>query len=251
MHVGQSRCLFLYFCVDYLQWITSVFGPAIGFIHNHMMEKSRAFSFGDIQNLEPRFRTTFINSLGGFKSLALIGTRNKKGETNLAIFNSIVHLGASPPLIGFIVRPDSVDRHTLSNILETGELTINHVQEDFYERAHQTSARYPEGVSEFTETGLTEEFLFGMYAPFVKESVVQIGAAFRQRIDISENGTVMIVAKIKHVVIPEGILQKDGYLDLHKAGTITCSGLDSYYRTEPIARLAYAKPTMMAEKNHS
>ena len=219
-------------------------------IRMDMVKNSRAFSLNDIQNLESRFRTTFINSLGGFKSLALIGTRNKKGETNLAIFNSIVHLGASPPLIGFIIRPDSVDRHTLSNILETGELTINHVQEDFYERAHQTSARYPEGVSEFAETGLTEEYQFGMYAPFVKESAVQIGAAFRQRIDISENGTVMIVAKIKHVVIPEGILQKDGYLDLHKAGTITCSGLDSYHRTEPIARLAYAKPTRLTEKNN-
>jgi hypothetical protein len=213
-----------------------------------MTNHNGIFSLDDILKAETRFRTTFINSLGGFKSLALIGTRNKKGVTNLAVFNSLVHLGASPPLVGFIVRPDSVERHTLSNILETGELTINHVQEDFFERAHQTSARYPDDVSEFSAVGLTEEFRFGMYAPFVKESSVKIGAAFRQRIDIAENGTVMIVAKIKHVCVPENTIQADGYIDLQKAGTITCSGIDSYHRTEPIARLTYAKADRMPNK---
>jgi hypothetical protein len=29
---------------------------------------------------------------------------------------------------------------------------------------------------------------------------------------------------------------------LQKAGSITCVGLDGYYRTEKIARLSYAKP---------
>lgn len=213
-----------------------------------MISTSREFSPSDLLELEGRYRTTLINSIGGFKSLALIGTRNKRGETNLAVFNSIVHLGANPPLIGFIVRPDSVDRHTLSNILETSELTINHVQENFFERAHQTSARYPNGVSEFSATGLTEEYRFGMYAPFVAESVIKIGASFRQRIDIAENGTVMIIAKIKHIVVPEDALHEDGYVDLACAGTITCNGLDAYHRTETIGRLTYAKPDRFPEK---
>lgn len=51
-----------------------------------------------IGNLEDRKRVSLINSLSGFKSLNLIGTiNNNQGQTNLAIFNSVVHIGANPP----------------------------------------------------------------------------------------------------------------------------------------------------------
>ncbi len=212
---------------------------------------NKEFHLTDILAFEQRFRATFINSLGGFKSLALIGTRSREGNTNLAIFNSLFHIGANPPLFGFIVRPDSVDRHTLNNILETGEFTVNHVREVFYEKAHQTSARYPSDISEFATTQLTEEYKAGYYAPFVKESHIQIGAHFTQKIDIQENGTIMIIAKIKSVSIPEDCIQTDGFVDLEKAGTITVSGIDSYHRTEKIARLAYAKPFIKTSELNS
>jgi len=209
---------------------------------------TKEFNLNDILAFEQRFRATFINSLGGFKSLSLIGTRSREGNTNLAVFNSLFHIGANPPLFGFIVRPDSVDRHTLNNILETGEFTVNHIREAFYENAHQTSARYPNEISEFEATHLTEEYKAGYYAPFVKESHIQIGAHFTQKIDIQENGTIMIIAKIKSVSIPLDCLQIDGFVDIEKAGTITVSGLDSYHRTEKIARLTYAKPNTRPEK---
>lgn len=50
-----------------------------------------------IGTLEDRKRIALINSLSGFKSLNLIGTINNQGQTNLAIFNSVVHIGANPP----------------------------------------------------------------------------------------------------------------------------------------------------------
>ncbi len=107
------------------------------------------FTYDDIMRLEQRYRAMFINSIGGFKSVVLIGSKNKAGQTNLAIFNSLFHVGANPPLVGFIIRPDSVERHTLRNILETGVFTINHIHESFFIQAHQTSARYPKEISEF------------------------------------------------------------------------------------------------------
>ena len=45
-----------------------------------------------IVNMEKHLRTAFVNSLSGFKSLNLIGTKNTYGKTNLAIFNSVVHI---------------------------------------------------------------------------------------------------------------------------------------------------------------
>ncbi len=202
----------------------------------------------DINNFEQRYRATLINSLGGFKSLVLIGTRNKEGKSNLAIFNSFFHLGANPPLFGIIIRPDSVERHTLSNILETGVFTVNHVNEDFYKQAHQTSARYPADVSEFDAAGLTEENKPGIYAPFVKESSIKITASFRQKIEVEANGTIMIIGKINHISLPENCLSEDGFIDIEKAGTITCSGLDSYHTTKRLSRLTYAKPDKLPQE---
>ncbi|MDZ4664772.1 MAG: flavin reductase [Bacteroidota bacterium] len=207
----------------------------------------KKFTLENILNFEQRYRATFINSLGGFKSLVLIGTKSKSGNSNLAVFNSLFHLGAHPPMVGFIIRPDSAERHTLNNILETGSLTINHVSEEFYKQAHQTSARYPNDVSEFGAVNLSEEYDEEHFAPFVQESEVKIGAEFVRKINVEENGTIIIIAKIKLVSLPEYGLMKDGFIDLEKAGTITCTGVDAYYRVKKIARLSYAKPNKLPD----
>lgn len=195
----------------------------------------------DLMAMEKRRRANLINSAGGFKSVWLIGTKDKQGKTNLAVFNSIVHIGASPPLIAFVVRPDSVDRHTLSNILDTGYYTVNHLNENIYKKGHQTSARYPKEISEFNAVGLTESYKDDLLAPYVGESNVQLGIKFEQRIDLSINGTILIIGRITHLYFPKDCLSEDGFLDLEKAGTITGSGLDSYHKTQRLERLCYAK----------
>ena len=191
---------------------------------------------------EQRKRANFINSIGGFKSVCLIGTKNKSGQTNLAIFNSIVHIGANPTLIGFFVRPDSVDRHTLEYIMETGLYTINHINENMYINAHQTSARYPQSISEFKEVNLTEEYLNNFIVPYVKESHIKLGVEFKEKINIQLNGTILLIGEIKNIYIAPNCIKEDGFIDLELAGTITCSGLDSYHTTHKLARLSYAKP---------
>ena len=195
----------------------------------------------DLIQMEQRKRAHLINSVGGFKSVCLIGTVDKIGQTNLAIFSSIVHIGANPPLISFIMRPDSVERHTLANILETGSYTINHLNASIYKQAHQSSARYAKEVSEFDATGLSTEYKGNCKAPFVKESNVQLELDFKQRIDLTINNTIMIIGEIKNIYFPEGCMQEDGFMDIEKAGTITCSGLDSYHLSKSLARLPYAK----------
>ena len=199
-------------------------------------------SNAQIMDMEQRKRAQLINSISGFRSVALIGTTDTKGQTNLAIFSSIIHIGSNPPLLSFIMRPDSVERHTLTNILETGFYTINHINAGIYEKAHQTSARYPKNVSEFDATGLTPAFKNDFVAPFVAESHIQIGMEFKERINISINQTSMIIGEIKFVNYPANCLLDDGFVDIEKAGTITSSGVDSYHTTQLLQKLEYAKP---------
>ncbi len=201
----------------------------------------------DLMAMEKRLRGNLINSAGGFKSVCLIGTIDNVGQTNLAIFSSIVHIGASPPLIAFIVRPDSVERNTLTNILQTKYYTMNHLNENIYKNGHQTSARYPKEISEFDAVGLTKEFKDAFLAPYVKESNIQLGIQFKERIDLTVNGTILIIGEIQHLYFPKDCLCDDAFLDLEKANTISCSGLDSYHKTQRLARLSYAKVDKKAE----
>ena len=151
-------------------------------------------------------------------------------------------MGANPPLIGMIFRPSPPERNTYSNIIETGFYTINHVNETIYKQAHQTSARYDKEISEFEITGLTPEYKDAFFAPYVAESNIQLGIEFKEKIDLTINNTTLIIGEIKHIYIPENCLSKDGFVDIEKANTVTCSGLDSYHKTVQLDRLSYAKP---------
>lgn len=203
--------------------------------------KLNQISFDQIMNMEKQERVHFANSLGGFKSVGLIGTKNKSNQTNLAIVDSILNIGSNPPLFGIVFRPGVVERHTLENILETGFYTINHITEKIHKQAHQTSARYDRTCSEFDETGLIPEYKNGFLAPFVKESNVKLAMEFKEKVTLSINNTVLIIGELKDVYFPENCLQKDGFLDIEKAASLTCSGLDSYHKTTRISRLSYAK----------
>ena len=196
----------------------------------------------DLQNLETRYRANLVNSLGGFKSLVLIGTRNEYGQENLATFSSLFHLGANPALCGIIIRPGTPGHNTLGNILNTGFYTLNQVHPGILQQAHQCSAKYPEGMSEFQATGLIPEYIPEIPAPFVSESRVKFACELVQKTEIVLNGTYLIIGKIVYIHVPDGIVGEDGYMDLEAAETLTCSGLDSYHQTRRVGRLAYARP---------
>ena len=197
----------------------------------------------DKNSYDKRDWIRLVNSLSGFKSANLLGTVNAAGNTNLSMISSCFHLGANPPLLGFILRPHSPSspRHSLLNINETGFFTLNHINETMYKQAHQTSARYPYEVSEFTEVGLTEETIGGFTAPFVKESLVQLGLKCVEVLNIEANNTTLVIGEIQKIHIPKESLKEDGFIDLEACGSLCVSGLDSYHTTSRLSRLSYAK----------
>ena len=196
----------------------------------------------EIAQLEQRYRRAFINSLAGFRQAVLIGTRSLDGKNNLAIFNSLIHLGANPALFGLMSRPDSVQRDTLQNILETKEYTLNFIKAAHYKKAHQTSARYAKGISEFEKVGFTPFYHSGFGAPFVGEAVVKIAMKFEESIPITLNGTILIIGSIMQVDINDGIVGEDGFVNLSASEVLISQGLDAYFSSTEIGRLPYAKP---------
>lgn len=188
------------------------------------------------------YRAKFINSLSGFKSANLIGTQDLNGQSNIAIFSSVVHLGASPALVGFVMRPDNGSRHTLDNIISTKQYTINQVSAEFYSKAHQSSARYPKEQSEFTQSGLSAHYVGNIKAPFVKESRLKYAVKLKEILPISLNNTQFIIGEITHVICDRMAIKEDGYIDIEALETVSVSGLDSYHKSKRLSRLSYAKP---------
>ncbi|HRH47559.1 MAG TPA: flavin reductase [Panacibacter sp.] len=195
-----------------------------------------------IKSWERFYRANFINCLTGFKSVSLIGTVNSSGQPNLAVFSSIVHLGSDPALVGYINRPRAAAPDTLANIESTGFYSINHIQESFVQKAHQTSAKYESGVNEFEATGLTTEFKPGIIAPFVAESNVKYAMKLLEIVPITHNNTFLVIGSITDIFIDETVLKPDGFLAIEEAGSIASLGGDGYYNAQLISRFQYAKP---------
>jgi len=201
------------------------------------------------QSWERFYRANFINSLTGFKSASLIGTINAQGVPNLGMFSSMVHIGSDPALIGYINRPVAAAPHTLANIMANSFYTVNHIHASFVDKAHQTSAKYPDGVNEFAEVGLTEEYFDGISVPFVKESSIKYLLSLKEVVPITLNDTFLVIGQLEQVLIsPTMQPTADGFLALDQIGSICSNGLDAYYNSTLIDRYAYAKPGKATEK---
>lgn len=186
-------------------------------------------------------KLNLINSCTGFKPANLIATKSIEGTTNVAIFSSVTHLGSSPSLIGFIVRPTTVPRDTYKNIMESGFFTVNHITVDMIADAHHTSANYDSGISEFDKTNLEEEYKDDIKIPFVKGSPVQLYCKFVNEYFIKENDTIHIIASIEHIYYDEVLEHKDGWLQLDKGNIVALNGVDGYFLPKLIDRFQYAR----------
>jgi flavin reductase (DIM6/NTAB) family NADH-FMN oxidoreductase RutF len=199
------------------------------------------FSADDITALDRTYRTNLINQISGVRTAFLAGTVNGSGQTNLALFNTLLHVGANPPLLGLVFRPLTAPRHTYDNIRETGVFTLNLVHQDLIEPAHVCSAKFPREVSEFDAAELTPEYRFDFPAPFVGESRLQLAMSWEEEHEIQSNQTIFMVARIRHIRLLEAALTADGHLDTQVTQPAGVSGLDTYFGVEFIRQLEYAR----------
>ena len=196
----------------------------------------------DIDKMSKIFRLNLINSITGYKSANLIGTKTDDKINNVAVFSSVTHLGSDPPLIGFITRPENGNRNTYNNILKNKLFTINHIVKNQIISAHQSSAKYPKNVSEFNKTDLKAEFKNNFDAPFVKDSPVQIGCSFVNKYFIKENKTTLMIGQVEMLFINKKLVIEDGFVQLDKEDVIAVNGLDGYALPKLIKRIPYARP---------
>ncbi|WP_025742700.1 flavin reductase family protein [Aquimarina pacifica] len=200
------------------------------------------YTLQDLTDMPSRYRANLMNSCTGYKPCNLLGTKGKNEKTNLAIFNSITHIGSNPPLLSFVLRPTTVARNTYQNIKETGFFTINQVHKDMIADAHHTSAKYEDDISEFDKTDLISTYRNDFFAPYVDKSPIQLGCSYVNEYLIKENNTILVIGAVEHLYLSNELIHPDGWVQLDKAETVSSIGLDGYALPEVLNRFAYAKP---------
>jgi flavin reductase (DIM6/NTAB) family NADH-FMN oxidoreductase RutF len=200
------------------------------------------FTETDIDNLEHLYKINLINSCSGYKSANLIGSKSEKGVENVAVFSSVTHIGSSPAIFGFFLRPTTVLRNTYENLKSSGYYTINHIHKNIIKDAHHTSAKYDAAISEFNMTDLESEYKNKFYAPFVKGAPIQMAMKFLEEHHIKANNTILVIGKITGLYIEDQLISDDGFVDLVKGKVAAINGLDGYVIPQERVRFGYQRP---------
>lgn len=187
------------------------------------------------------FRINFFNTLSGIRSVWMVGTQNRAGVKNLGLFNSLVHIGASPPLLALIFRPHTVPRHTLENISDSGLYTVNSVTRALMDKAHRTAEKFGAQEDEFEILGFTPWYFAGHPAtPAVAESPLKILLRFAEKHLITSNQTQLVVGEVLDVYIDDdAAVKSDGSIDHQRLGHVAVSGLNDYYAISHIKRMEH------------
>ncbi|TWO31697.1 flavin oxidoreductase [Seonamhaeicola sediminis] len=202
----------------------------------------RYFSESDIQNLNHIYKINLINSCSGYKSANLIGSISEDGNENVAVFSSVTHIGSSPAMLGFFLRPTTVLRNTYENLKVTGQYTINHIHKNITSEAHHTSAKYDADISEFDVTNLEAEYKPKCIAPFVKGAPIQLAMQYIEEYPIKANNTILVIGKVKGLYVNSGLIEEDGFINLSKAEVAAINGLDGYVIPKEKVRYGYQRP---------
>lgn len=188
------------------------------------------------------------------RPIAFVSTINRAGQVNLSPFSFFNIFGSNPPILIFSparrVR-DNTTKHTLDNLLEVPECTVNIVDFAMVEQMSLASTEYEQGVNEFIKAGLTPQA--GHYvqgqgllqsAPLVKESPLSLECKVQQIIPTGQAGGAgnLVIAEVIHIHLRMDILGDDQLPDPRKLDLVGRMGGEFYVRASGDALFEIPKP---------
>lgn len=91
--------------------------------------------------------------IGNYNPVAIITTKNDKGQSNAAPFAMCMEVCHEPPLLAFSVGKG---KDTYRNVRENGEFVVNIPGKEILKNLMVTAKRYPPEINELVEAGLQE-----------------------------------------------------------------------------------------------
>lgn len=207
-----------------------------------------------VPELSPRDRYRLMTDLVAPRPIAWISTVSSQGLANLAPFSYFQAVSSDPATIvlGFAWRGDGRPKDTLANILETHELTINHVSRPLAEAMNATSGDYPPGVSEWEACAIEPSPAQEVRPARVAGAIAGLECRLTQAIPLGHSkagspSSTLVIAQVVHIWVRSGLVQRDerGHLqpiEPDALGAVARLGGNAYSSTEGHWQLA--RPTL-------
>lgn len=168
-------------------------------------------------SLSARDRYRLMTDLIAPRPIAWVSTVSSRGVANLAPFSYFQGVCSDPPTIvlGIAWLPGGRPKDTLANILETRELTINHVGEPLVASMNATAAELPPEVSEWQACGVEATAAERVAPARVARAIAGFECRLHHAIPLGRTklgtpSSTLVIAEILHVWVHEGLLQRDG-----------------------------------------
>lgn len=172
----------------------------------------------DFENLERRECYQLLTGMILPRPIAWVSTVSEDGVFNLAPFSFFTGISSKPPIICLSIGSRKGEKKdTLRNIEYAQDFVVNVVDESLAQRMNQTSADYPNTISEFKETGLTPLPSDKVRSPRVAQSPINMECQLKQVLSFGEpsNANNLIIGQIVRVHVKDS-LWRDGTIDIPK-----------------------------------
>ncbi|MBM3918298.1 MAG: flavin reductase family protein [Sphingomonadales bacterium] len=170
------------------------------------------------------------------RPIAFVATCDRHGSVNLSPFSFYNLFSTQPPVLIFspaLRARDGSSKHTLENLREVPECTVNGVNHAMVQQTSLASSEYPRGVNEFVKSGCTPLSSLQVAPPRVAESPIQMECRV---IEIKALGHGpgagnLVICEIVLIHLNEGILNEQGTIDPGKSDWVARLGGDWYARS--------------------
>jgi flavin reductase (DIM6/NTAB) family NADH-FMN oxidoreductase RutF len=139
------------------------------------------------------------------------------GVANLAPFSFFTVVCVSPPMISLTImrKPDGSEKHTLQNVRATGEFCFNVVTRPVWKQMVDSANGFPEGDSEFAETGLTPIPSVKVKPPRVKEVPIHFECKLHQILELGPKRQALVIGEVVYLHVDPACMT-GGYIDMRK-----------------------------------
>jgi flavin reductase (DIM6/NTAB) family NADH-FMN oxidoreductase RutF len=149
------------------------------------------------------------------RPIALASTIDAAGNVNLSPFSFFNLFSYNPPVVVFSPSRrgrDNTTKHTLENIMEVPEVTINICDYEMVQQVSLSSTEYPKDTDEFIKAGFTRLASTVIKPPRVREAKVQMECKVNEIKSLGDIGGAgqLVLAEIICMHVDESILNEDG-----------------------------------------
>ncbi len=181
------------------------------------------------------------------RPIAFVASNDGDGRSNLAPFSFFNAFGAAPPVVAFSPAfrgTDGSAKHTLENVLATGEFTISVVSYNMVEQMSLASADWPKGVDEFEVAGFNKVESHVIAPPGVAEAPMFMECVLAEHVSLGDapgSGN-LIIGEVKMFHMREEIFSGK-YPDIDRLDLVARMGGPNYCRASGDAVFSLSKPT--------